>query len=83
MVASNKQTTCGIGRAPNSNPESEHDREDQQARRPTHAHRKPKVDPRQPSHGEIAERAYYLHLEEAGVDELGNWLRAEAELAAA
>ena len=45
--------------------------------------RKPKVEPRQPSHGEIAERAYYLHLEEAGVDELGNWLRAEAELAAA
>ncbi|MFZ0378616.1 MAG: hypothetical protein WCD11_09195 [Solirubrobacteraceae bacterium] len=45
--------------------------------------RKPKVEPRQPSHGEIAERAYYLYLEEAGVDELGNWLRAEAELAAA
>lgn len=32
--------------------------------------RKPKVEPRQPSHGEIAERAYYLYLEEAGVDEL-------------
>ena len=45
--------------------------------------RKPKLEPRQPSHGEIAERAYYLHLEEAGVDELGNWLRAEAELTAA
>ncbi|MGP0033004.1 MAG: hypothetical protein ACLP4R_00255 [Solirubrobacteraceae bacterium] len=45
--------------------------------------RKPKVEPRQPSHGEIAERAYYLHLDEAGVDELGNWLRAEAELTAA
>jgi hypothetical protein len=45
--------------------------------------RKPKVEPRQPTHGEIAERAYFLHLEEAGVDELGNWLRAEAELTAA
>jgi hypothetical protein len=45
--------------------------------------RKPKVEPRQPTQAEIAERAYYLHLEEAGVDELGNWLRAEAELTAA
>jgi hypothetical protein len=45
--------------------------------------RKPKAEPRQPTHGEIAERAYYLHLEETGVDELGNWLRAEAELTAA
>jgi hypothetical protein len=45
--------------------------------------RKPKVEPAQPTHVEIAERAYYLHLEGAGVDELGNWLRAEAELTAA
>jgi hypothetical protein len=45
--------------------------------------RKPKVEPRQPTQTEIAERAYYLHLEESGVDELGNWLRAEAELTAA
>jgi hypothetical protein len=45
--------------------------------------RKPKVEPRQPSHGEIAERAYFIHLEEATTDELGNWLRAEAELTAA
>jgi hypothetical protein len=45
--------------------------------------RKPKVEPRQPTQAEIAERAYYLYLEEAGVDELGHWLRAEAELTAA
>jgi len=45
--------------------------------------RKPKAESRQPSHTEIAERAYYIHLEESGVDPLGNWLRAEAELAAA
>lgn len=38
---------------------------------------------RQPSHTEIAERAYYIHLDEGGPDELGNWLRAERELTAA
>jgi hypothetical protein len=45
--------------------------------------RKPKAEPRQPTYGEIAERAYFIHLEEAGTDPLGNWLRAEAELTAA
>lgn len=45
--------------------------------------RKPKVELRQPTEAEIAERAYYLYLEESSVDELGNWLRAEAELTAA
>jgi hypothetical protein len=45
--------------------------------------RKPKVELRQPTHGEIAERAYFIHLEESHTDALGNWLRAEAELAAA
>lgn len=45
--------------------------------------RKPKAEPRHPSHGEIAERAYFLHLEESSSDPLGNWLRAEAELTAA
>jgi len=44
--------------------------------------RKAKAEPRQPTQAEIAERAYYLHLEEAGADELGNWLRAERELSA-
>jgi hypothetical protein len=34
------------------------------------------------AHEEIATRAYYLHLE-GGSDPLGNWLRAEQELAAA
>ncbi len=37
----------------------------------------------EPSHDQIAERAYFLALAQGGGDELGNWLRAEAELAAA
>ena len=36
-----------------------------------------------PSHEQIAERAYFIHLQESGSDELGNWLRAERELTAA
>jgi len=35
---------------------------------------------RRPEHSAIAERAYYIHLEEGGSDELANWLRAEREL---
>ena len=38
---------------------------------------------RKPSHGEIAERAYFIHLEESERDQVANWLRAERELAAA
>ena len=38
---------------------------------------------REPTHDEISERAYFLALEQDGGDELGNWLRAERELAAA
>ena len=38
---------------------------------------------RKPSHGEIAERAYFIHLEDGGSDRVANWLRAERELAAA
>lgn len=38
---------------------------------------------REPTHDEISARAYFLALEQGGGDELGNWLRAEAELAAA
>ncbi len=38
---------------------------------------------RKPDHAKIAERAYYLHLEQDGRDELENWLRAERELTAA
>jgi hypothetical protein len=34
----------------------------------------------QPDHGQIAERAYFIHLEEGSSDELANWLRAEREL---
>jgi hypothetical protein len=37
---------------------------------------------RQPEHSQIAERAYFIHLEEGSVDELANWLRAERELTA-
>jgi hypothetical protein len=44
---------------------------------------KPKTKRRKPDHSEIVERAYFIHLEEAGCDELGNWLRAEHELTAA
>jgi hypothetical protein len=36
-----------------------------------------------PSHAEISERAYFIHLEEGGRYELSNWLRAETELTAA
>ena len=45
--------------------------------------RKPKARPRQPGHEEIAERAYFIHLEQGSCDELANWLRAERELKAA
>jgi hypothetical protein len=37
----------------------------------------------QPSHAEIAERAYLIHLQEGGSDEFENWVRAERELTAA
>jgi hypothetical protein len=45
--------------------------------------RKAKTRPREPSHTEISERAYYIHLEDPASDQLRNWLRAERELAAA
>ena len=35
-----------------------------------------------PDTSQIAERAYFIHLE-GGADEIGNWLRAERELMAA
>jgi hypothetical protein len=38
---------------------------------------------RTPHHDEIAERAYFIHLEERMTDDVGNWLRAERELKAA
>jgi hypothetical protein len=37
--------------------------------------------PSGPSHEEISERAYFIHLSEPGVEALDNWLRAERELA--
>jgi hypothetical protein len=45
--------------------------------------RRRKTKPRDPTHREISERAYLMHLEDPGSDELGNWLRAERELTAA
>lgn len=48
------------------------------ADKPT-AKRKHAAEPRTPSHGEISERAYFIHLE-GGSDALENWLRAELEL---
>ena len=44
--------------------------------------RKRKGADRTPDRSQIAERAYFIHLE-GGVDEVGNWLRAERELTAA
>ena len=44
---------------------------------------KPRTRRRKPSVHEISERAYYIHIEEGGCDELRNWLRAERELMAA
>ncbi|HUA05693.1 MAG TPA: DUF2934 domain-containing protein [Solirubrobacteraceae bacterium] len=37
----------------------------------------------EPTHAAISERAYYIALEQGGADQVGNWLRAERELAAA
>jgi hypothetical protein len=45
--------------------------------------RKPKTAPRKPDQDAISTRAYFIHLEEGGSDQLGNWLRAERELTAA
>jgi Protein of unknown function (DUF2934) len=53
------------------------------ARRRRAAKPKPQPEQPRPTHAEIAERAYFIHLEEGGADQLGNWLRAERELAAA
>ncbi len=33
-----------------------------------------------PDHAAIAERAYFIHLEEDQTDPVANWLRAEREL---
>ena len=42
--------------------------------------RKPRTKRLEPTHAQISERAYYIHLEERASDELANWLRAEREL---
>ena len=64
------------------------DREDDEAgAAPAHRTAKPKrslaSERHQPTHAEICERAYFIHLEQRDSDELGDWLRAEQELAAA
>ena len=45
--------------------------------------RKPKTTRREPDQDEISTRAYFIHLEQGGSDQLANWLRAERELTAA
>jgi hypothetical protein len=45
--------------------------------------RRTKTQARKPDHHEISARAYFIHLEEGGSDELRNWLRAERELTTA
>ena len=45
--------------------------------------RTPASERHQPTHAEICERAYFIHLERGESDELADWLRAEQELAAA
>jgi hypothetical protein len=37
----------------------------------------------EPSQADIAERAYFIYLEEGAGDQLENWVRAERELTAA
>jgi Protein of unknown function (DUF2934) len=37
----------------------------------------------EPSHAEIAERAYFIYLQDGATDEFENWVRAERELMAA
>ena len=37
----------------------------------------------EPSHAEIAERAYFISLQDGAADEFENWVRAERELTAA
>jgi hypothetical protein len=44
---------------------------------------RPKSRSHKPPHDAIAERAYFIHLEEGSSDEVANWLRAERELRAA
>jgi hypothetical protein len=53
------------------------------SRRPRTSRAAAKAKPRTPSQSEIAQRAYFIHLEEGTSDQLGNWLRAERELTAA
>lgn len=36
-----------------------------------------------PNHGEIAQRAYFIHLDAGESDQLANWLQAERELTVA
>jgi hypothetical protein len=44
---------------------------------------KPKAKLPQPSQAEIAERAYFIYLQDGETDQLENWVRAERELTAA
>ena len=60
------------------------------AEKPTRSSTRKRATPRraateqsEPAHNAIAERAYFIHLEEGSVDEVANWLRAERELTTA
>jgi hypothetical protein len=44
---------------------------------------KPKTKRTEPSHAQIAERAYFIYLQEGRADQFDNWVRAERELSAA
>ena len=44
---------------------------------------KSKAKQTEPSHADIAERAYFIYLQEGIGDEFENWVRAERELTAA
>lgn len=44
---------------------------------------KRKTAPSTPSYSEIAQRAYFIHLEGGADDQFANWLQAERELTAA
>jgi hypothetical protein len=44
---------------------------------------KPKAKRPEPSQAEIAERAYFIYLQDGATDQFENWVRAERELAAA
>ena len=80
---------AGGSRTPlNKDQEDVDDRQARQARPPAHPRDQaagpwPRRRSTSPPTPQISERAYFIALEQGSADELGNWLRAERELAAA